>query len=227
MSEVQKHFDVVANDYDHYKNKNWYYYSNLKKLYRELIPAGNRVLEIGCGTGDLLAAVGPSYGVGIDISHEMIKIAQKKHNKETHLKFLHGTAQELAGELKKERPDYIFLCDVIEHLEDVDGTIAAISEISQKGTRLVISMANPIWEPALMILEKLKMKMPEGPHYRISGRTLEEKLKKEKFKIIKKGYRQLIPSKIPGVSEYLNGTFYKIPIVRNLGLTFFLVCEKL
>jgi len=37
-----------------------------------LIPEGARVLELGCGTGDLLAALKPSFGVGVDFSAGMI-----------------------------------------------------------------------------------------------------------------------------------------------------------
>ena len=40
------------------------YHSFLKKYYQFLIPAGMRVLELGCGLGDLLAAGKPSAGFG-------------------------------------------------------------------------------------------------------------------------------------------------------------------
>jgi tRNA G46 methylase TrmB len=35
------------------------YHRRLAKIYRFLVPAGQRVLEIGCGQGDLLAAARP------------------------------------------------------------------------------------------------------------------------------------------------------------------------
>jgi len=40
---------------------------------------GLRVLELGSGTGELLDALKPSYGVGIDISHGMVEHAQHKY----------------------------------------------------------------------------------------------------------------------------------------------------
>ncbi len=43
-----------------------------------LIPKGKRVLEIGCGIGDTLASLEPSYGLGIDFSPGMIEQAKKE-----------------------------------------------------------------------------------------------------------------------------------------------------
>ena len=42
-----------------------------------LIPPGKRVLELGCGRGDLLAALEPSYGVGVDFSARTIAKARE------------------------------------------------------------------------------------------------------------------------------------------------------
>jgi SAM-dependent methyltransferase len=41
-----------------------------------LIPPGKRVLELGCGRGDLLASLRPAYGVGIDFSPRTIASAR-------------------------------------------------------------------------------------------------------------------------------------------------------
>ncbi|MCG2815168.1 MAG: class I SAM-dependent methyltransferase, partial [Candidatus Aminicenantes bacterium] len=56
-----------------------YYHKRLTKIYQFLVYPGQRVCEVGCGEGDLLAALKPSVGVGIDFSKEMIRTAQKKH----------------------------------------------------------------------------------------------------------------------------------------------------
>ncbi|NTV37268.1 MAG: methyltransferase domain-containing protein, partial [Anaerolineaceae bacterium] len=58
---------------------NSYYHNRLRKVFSFLIPPGSRVLELGCGEGDLLAALHPSQGVGIDFSKKSLELGQKKH----------------------------------------------------------------------------------------------------------------------------------------------------
>ena len=70
FSERIQHWNTIANK--SFSDYNSYYHRYLESIYRYLIPSGLRVLEIGCGKGDLLASVGPEYGVGIDFSKEMI-----------------------------------------------------------------------------------------------------------------------------------------------------------
>ena len=84
---VSKHFDEIAKDYDYYTQKRSYHYSALKKLLRSLIPPGKRILEVGCGTGDLLDFIRPSTGYGMDISGEMVSKARIKHKKNRNLIF--------------------------------------------------------------------------------------------------------------------------------------------
>src|ERR1700732_3930432 len=58
------------NSYTRRKSSN-YYHRRLIEIYQFLIPPGQRVLEMGCGDGDLLASLKPSEGVGVDFSPEM------------------------------------------------------------------------------------------------------------------------------------------------------------
>ena len=55
-----------------------YYHQLLQHYFSFLIPAELRLLELGCGHGDLLAGLNPTMGVGIDFSEEMVQAAKKK-----------------------------------------------------------------------------------------------------------------------------------------------------
>ena len=72
---VKKHYNALASKRDEWKKKNSFYHKELENLCRFLIPQNKKIIELGCGTGDLLKALHPSIGVGIDIAEEMVKIA--------------------------------------------------------------------------------------------------------------------------------------------------------
>ena len=76
---IASRFDALAPERDGWKRKNQYYYAAIERLCTSLIPPGKTVLELGCGTGDLLAAVKPSLGMGLDISRGMLCVARKKY----------------------------------------------------------------------------------------------------------------------------------------------------
>ena len=78
-ARTQKHFNDVALKLDWWARRNRYYYQDLDRLHQFLIPVGSKVLEIGCGTGDLLANIEPGLGVGIDFSTAVINLAQTKY----------------------------------------------------------------------------------------------------------------------------------------------------
>src|SRR3990170_2071734 len=71
------HWDKIAYDMDSKRGFSKSYHKRIEDIYKFLIPPGLRVLEIGCGQGDLLAAVKPAVGIGADFSKEMVRRAKK------------------------------------------------------------------------------------------------------------------------------------------------------
>jgi ubiquinone/menaquinone biosynthesis C-methylase UbiE len=84
--------DAQVPESDRWRQKNRYYYEEVERIVRFHVPPGSSVLEIGCGTGDLLAALATSKGVGIDISPRAVGIARSKH---PGLTFLAGDAEDI------------------------------------------------------------------------------------------------------------------------------------
>ena len=77
--ELSAFFDAFSRDADKWRKRNRGYHQLVENVYRFHVPPGRSVLEIGCGTGDLLAALEPGHGVGIDLSREMVDVAERRH----------------------------------------------------------------------------------------------------------------------------------------------------
>lgn len=215
-SKVETHFDKVAESYDKGKQKYSYYYSNLKRLLRGEIPSGKAVFELGCGTGDLLVSLKPNYGYGMDISSKMVVIAKERH---------HESSLQFSTKWPKRKFDYIFMSDVIEHLENPKEIFKRISKLVRPKTKFIITMANPLWEPLLIIWEKLGWKMKEGPHKRIGYEEIKRILEENGFKIIEHNYKLLIPVSIPVITSLVNR--YLEPLLKPVSFIEYVVAVRI
>ena len=79
-------------------------------------------------------------------------------------------------------------------------------------------MANPAWEPLLHVLEKLKLKMAEGPHRRISEKKLLAYAARENFAVQAVASFVLLPVDIPLISHFFNDRLAKIFPFKRLVL---------
>src|SRR5258708_20159728 len=88
-----RHFEAAGDELDRPGKFNAAYREDDRKFMRFLIPPGKQVLELGCGRGELLAALKPSYGVGVDFS-----ATPNARSKELHpdLHFVMGDAEDPA-----------------------------------------------------------------------------------------------------------------------------------
>ena len=64
--DLLAHFETNVDELDRWRAFNAAYHEDDYKFMQFLVPPGKRVLELGCGRGDLLAALEPSHGVGVD-----------------------------------------------------------------------------------------------------------------------------------------------------------------
>ncbi|MDY7000721.1 MAG: glycosyltransferase [Thermodesulfobacteriota bacterium] len=219
--KIQIQFDALAEKRRRWKAKNAYYYTSQTAYLRFLVPPGKRVLELGCGTGELLAALEPGFGVGVDLSEAMIKRAQADY---PDLKFLAGDAENPATWGIKEPFDYIILPDLIGHLEDVQATFENLRPFCTPETRLVVTYYNFLWEPALKFAEKIGFKMPQRMQNWLSPFDIKNLLHLADFETVKTDRRLLFPKKIPLLSrlfEALGG----LPVINKLCLSSYLVAR--
>lgn len=206
--KVRNHFEDISGEYDRWKEKSAYYYQLLAGIYRECVPEGAKVLEIGCGTGTILSSLKPSRGVGVDISPGMVSIAAAKF---PHLTFLVADAEVFNPQ---ETFDYVIVPDVVEHLSDVGEVFRSVRRGCHAGSRLIITWVNPLWAPVLHLAERLGMKMPEGEHRWPLPEELQKTAEESGFVLVEFYGRILFPKKIPILARYLNLAAERLPFLR-------------
>jgi len=209
--EIRKHFESIADDYDAWKKKSSYYYGLLAEIYREFVPRGSAVLEIGCGTGTLLASLAPRRGVGVDISGRMVALAAAKF---PGLDFVAADAERL--ELG-ETFDFVIVPDVIEHLTDVPAMFRSARKACRPGARMVVTCVNPLWAPVLDLAERLGMKMPEGEHRWLPAAAVRRAAGDAGFDAESIQGRILFPKRVPVLAALLNRAA-RLPLLRPLCL---------
>jgi SAM-dependent methyltransferase len=211
--DIREHFEDIAADYDRWKEKSSYYYRLLSEIYRQRIPEGSSVLEIGCGTGTLLDSLRPGRGVGLDISPRMVGIAASKFPR---LKFLVADAESFD---LGETFGFIIAPDVVEHLTDVAAMFRSVRRHLSPGGRLVVTSVNPLWAPVLHLAERLGLKMPEGEHRWLSAEELDAMAEASLFVPTWSGGRILCPKKVPFLARPLNEAAERSAFLRPVCLT--------
>ncbi len=211
---VREHFDRLAPDLQRWKRRNWLYHASLQEELRRVVPRGQRVLEIGCATGDTLAAVEPSHGVGVDLSPRMIEIAREKY---PHLRFEVGDAEDL--KLEDGDFDVVLLVHLLGHLEDVQAALGQVRGVCAPHTRVVIVTYNFLYELPLRAAERLGLKMPHQFQNWVPIQLIRQLLRLADFDVIDESYSLIVPKHVPLITPLLNGLARAFRPLRHLCIT--------
>jgi SAM-dependent methyltransferase len=191
------------------------------KFMRFLIPPGKRVLELGCGRGDLLAGLQPSYGVGVDFSARTIAGADALH---PDLHFALGDAEDPATLASIEGPfDYIVIADTIGMFEDIDGTLRLVNHLCSESTRIIISYYSHLWEPVLKLAEALHLRNRQPKINYIATADFLNLMDLADFEVIRQEQRQLLPLRWLGLGPFINRFVAPLPGIRQLCLRTYIV----
>jgi len=223
--QIQQEFDKLAKSRDLWIKKNRYFYNNDHSYMCFLVGEGKRVLELGCGTGQLLNVLNPSYGVGVDLSANMISTAQENY---PHLEFIQGDLEDdqLISSLKGSF-DFIILSDTVGYLDDCEEAFAGLHLLCTPDTRLIVSYYSWRWQPILALGEKIGLKMPSVKMNWISTEDTMGFLQLADFETVKRDWRQLVPRSLFGLGTLINNFFGTLPIIRRLSLRNYLVARPL
>ena len=224
-NKIQHLADEQAEDRDKWINNNRYFYDNDYSYMQFLVGRGKRVLELGCGTGQLLNSLSPSYGLGVDLSDKMLAIAQKKYS---NLEFIQGDLENssLISLLEEKGPfDFIILSDAIGYMDDCEMTFLNLHSLCTDDTRLIVSYYSWRWRPILALGEKIGLKMPSVEMNWLTTEDTISFLELADFEMVKREWRQIAPRSFFGLGTIINKFIGTLPFFRRLSLRSYVVAR--
>jgi len=222
---IRRHIDAEAAKRAQWLKRAAFFHQEDLLYLKFLIPEGARVLELGCGTGDLLAALQPSFGVGVDFSDATIAQARKAH---PGLTFLVADIEDPTFIQSLPGPfDVIVVIDTLGALDDCQAMFEHLHALCTRETRLVIGHFSHLWYPALKFAEAIGVKMPQPPQNVLAPADVRSLAALADFDVVKSEMRVLLPLRLLGLGRFINRFLAPMPLVRQLCLRHYTVCRSL
>ena len=222
---ILAHSEKYAASRAEMRRRSAFFHSEDEAYLRFLVPPGARVLDIGCGIGDTLAALRPSFGVGLDFSPAMIDVARKNH---PNLKFHVGDAEDLAAIAEiGETFDYILVHDTIGSLDDCQKFFKQLHPLCTRSTRLVVGHFSHLWQPILKLAELLNQRIPYPLQNALAPADVAALAKLADFELVKSEQRVLMPVSMFGFGRLVNRFISVLPGFRFFALRHYSVCRSL
>ena len=214
----------AASREEFWRRAGFFHEEDLRYL-RFLIPEGLRVLELGCGIGNTLAGLKPSFGLGVDFSPAMIDQARRLH---PDLQFEVGDVEDPQFIASLPGPfDVILVMDTIGSLDDCQTMFEALHGLCSRETRLVVVYYSHLWEPFIRLAEWIGWRVRQPEQNVFSPADIHALASLSDFEVIKAECRLLSPLRLLGIGSLINRFISILPLIRHLSLRHYSVCRSL
>lgn len=188
-------------------------------LLRHFIRPQKRVAEWGCREGDILAALAPAEGLGIDHDAAAIETARARY---PGLEFRH--ADVLAGGEVPSAPfDYLVFDLLAGHLADVQLAFERAQQWAHPRTRLVLTSKNHLYGPAFRLRGQGPGRV--APSNWLSRNDLHNLLELAGWEPVQTRCELMCPWDLPLLGTLFNRWIVRLPFFRHFGTTILIVAR--
>ena len=209
----QDHWDSVADSLENWKGIGGYYHKRLANLLEFIIPPNKKVLELGCGDGNLLNSTNPALGVGVDFSKKMCHVSKQNH---PDLIIIQADAHYLPLD---EKFDFIILSDLLNDLWDAQQVLTQVRKLCHKRTRIIINSYSKLWELPLILGQTLRLAKRNLIQNWFSNHDIEQILNLEDLEVINHSREIVFPLYIPLFTPFINRFLGKFWPLKHLAVT--------
>ncbi len=177
LSELKDYFARVAPLWETFRHKNTYHHAQIRSFVQSMVPPGKPVLEIGSGTGELLNALQPSQGLGLNLSEALTSSCRKAF---PHLEFSTMDVDRVVVP-PGFNPEFVVLTNMLDYTYDVADLLARLRSVISDHALLVITTSNPLWAGPLRLASRLGWRMPDSPRNFVTNKDIQNILHVEEF----------------------------------------------
>ncbi len=214
--KILQYFESIAEKRIIYRKNKSYYWNSISRYCDYFLQDDCSVLEIGCGTGELLGWIKGNRKTGIDFSKTMIQHAGSQFpDIEFHV--MDACEINLA-----QKFDVIILSNLIGWLPDIQACFKEIKKVCHPRTRIIVTYYNYLWEPAIKFAEFIGIKKKTPIQNWLTRPDIINLLKLEEFDVYRHNRNMLIPFNIPVISYLFNRILSKLPVLNFFALNQFI-----
>lgn len=200
------------------------YRSLLAHYYNLLIPPDASVLEIGCGSGELLASIKAARKAGIDLSAVQIAAARQRVP-DARFFIQAGELLDLNGSNGPgECFDYIIISDTLNLAADVQRLFERLHTVSHADTRLIVNFQNTLWRPLLSLARLVGVKSAQPQNSWLASSDVFNLLRLAGWSPVCRHGRILVPFSALGLGTLVNR--WLAPFLQWFCLTIFFVARR-
>jgi SAM-dependent methyltransferase len=218
---TRQHLEKIRAFFEHsptaHSEDGRYYRGWLARYYNLYLPAGASVLEIGCGSGELLSRLRAGRKVGIDLSAAQIAAARTRvPDGEFHVQ----AGEDLA---LTEKFDCIIISDTLNLAADVQMLLRRLHQVAHADTRVIINYYSSLWRPLLALGRMLGLRSPQPQYSWLSTDDVRNLLQLSDWSPLLTQPRLLLPIRCLGLDEIFNR--WLAPVFSWFCLTVFCVAR--
>jgi SAM-dependent methyltransferase len=194
-------------------------YRDLSEAMRRLVPNDARVLEVGSGGGDLLAALPNRHRAGMDYLPELVERARARYPDITfEVGDITAAADDRLDAAPRETWDAI-VCDRLCHsVLDVRALLAGMKRRLAPDGRIYLTAFNYLWEVPVHLAELAGWKRPAPQSNWLSDSDFRNLFDVTGLEVVRFEDRLLLPIDAPGVSTALNRYLVRVPGMQHMSL---------
>jgi SAM-dependent methyltransferase len=185
---------------------------DLRATLRRWIPADASVLEVGCRTGDLIAALPNRERAGIAPSTDLAAEAQRRHPE---IAFEVGRVERLPPGRKFDA----VICDRLCHtVTDVRAWLESLRDRLTEHGLIYLTAYNYLWEFAARAAEAVGWKTPSPTSNWLSDSDFHNLFNITGLEMVRFDDRLLLPLQVPALAPLVNRYLAKLPLVQRFSL---------